>query len=275
MKLGWKLKYLNIICRALLDTGAGSSYASAVLLDRLKSKPIKKETKNIDIMIFSATRKLEIYDVEILELSEKFKINLPVYKVKKNTLLSLPNPKYKAILDQYKYLTGINMKNNDTKPKLPIHMILGASDYARIKVSEVPKVGSPGEPVAELTRFEWFIMTPGNEIDLNNLMLSRTSTDDYEKLCNLDVLGVQDIPKTHEDMVHINFKEQLKQSEAGWYETGLMWKQGKENLQNNETRSLRRLQNVIVKLQKSPDLLETYDNIISNQLKTRYSRKSR
>ena len=248
MKLGWKLKYLNIICRALLDTGAGSSYASAVLLDRLKSKPIKKETKNIDIMIFSATRKLEIYDVEILELSEKFKINLPVYKVEKNTLLSLPNPKYKAILDQYKYLTGINMKNNDTKPKLPIHMILGASDYARIKVSEVPKVGSPGEPVAELTRFEWFIMTPGNEIDLNNLMLLRTSTDYYEKLCNLDVLGVQDIPKTHQDMVHTNFKEQLKQSDEGWYETGFMWKQDKENLRNNETRSLRRPQNLIVKL---------------------------
>ena len=46
-----------------------------------------------------------------------------------------------------------------------------------------------------------------------------------------------------------------------------MWKQGKENLQNNETGSLRRLQNLIVKLQKSPDLLETYDNIINNQLK--------
>ena len=46
-----------------------------------------------------------------------------------------------------------------------------------------------------------------------------------------------------------------------------MWKQDKENLQNNETGSLRRLQNLIVKLQKSPDLLETYDNIISNQVK--------
>ena len=46
-----------------------------------------------------------------------------------------------------------------------------------------------------------------------------------------------------------------------------MWKQSKENLQNNETVSLRSLQNLIAKLQKSPDLLETYDKIISNQLK--------
>ena len=43
-------------------------------------------------------------------------------------------------------------------------------------------------------------MSPGSEIDLDNLMLSRTSIDDYEKLGNLDVLGIQDIPKTHEDM---------------------------------------------------------------------------
>ena len=46
-----------------------------------------------------------------------------------------------------------------------------------------------------------------------------------------------------------------------------MWKQIKENIQNNETVSLRSLQNLIIKLQKSPGLLETFDNIISNQLK--------
>ena len=62
------VKVINIICRVLLDTGAGSSYASAALLDRLKLKPIKKETRNIDMMMCSTTKKLEIYDVEILEL---------------------------------------------------------------------------------------------------------------------------------------------------------------------------------------------------------------
>ena len=217
-------------------------------------------------MMSSTTRKLEIYDVEISGPSEKFKINSAVYKVEKNTLLWLPNPKYKEIIDKYKHLTSIKLKDKDTKAELPIHMISGAIDYARIKVQEMPRVGSPGQPVAELTQFGWVIMSPGNEIDLNNLMLSRTSIDDYEKLCNLVVLGVQDIPKSHEDIVHTNFKEQLKQSDEGWYKTGLMWKQGKESLPNNEAGSLRRLQNLIVKLQKSQELLEIYDNIIRNQL---------
>ena len=62
------VKVINIMCRVLLDTGTGSSYASAALLDRLKLKPIKKETRNIDMMMCSTTKKLEIYDVEILEL---------------------------------------------------------------------------------------------------------------------------------------------------------------------------------------------------------------
>ena len=153
------------------------------------------------------TRKLEIYDVEISELSEKLKINSAVYKEEKNTLLSLPNPNYKAIIDQYKPLASMKMNDNATKPELPINMMLGASNYARIKVPEMPRVGSPGKPVAELTCFGWVIMSGRNEIGLNNLILLRTFIDDYEKFCNLDVLGVQDIPKTHEDIVHTNFKE--------------------------------------------------------------------
>ena len=67
-------------------------------------------------------------------------------------------------------------------------------------------------------------MSPGNEIDLNNLMLLRTCIDDYEKLCNPYVLVFQDISKTHEDMTRTNFKKRLKQSDEGSYETGLMWK---------------------------------------------------
>ena len=68
----------------------------------------------------------------------------------------------------------------------------------------IPRVGSPGKAAAELTCFRWVTISPGNGIDLNSLMLSRTSIDDYEKLCSLDVLGVQDIPKTHEDRVNNN-----------------------------------------------------------------------
>ena len=63
------------------------------------------------------------------------------------------------------------MKDNSTKPELSIHMILGARDYERIKVREMPMIGSPRELLPELNCFGWVIMSPENEIDLSNLML--------------------------------------------------------------------------------------------------------
>ena len=137
------------------------------------------------------------------------------------------------------------MNDRGTKPDLPIHMVLEASDDARIKVQEILRVGSPGESVTEITQLGWVIMSPGNEINLNDLMLSRTSIDDYEKLCNLDVLGVQDVQESDEDIVHNNFKQQLRQSTEGWYKIKLLWKNNKENLSNNKVMSLGRLQNLL------------------------------
>lgn len=57
-------------------------------------------------------------------------------------------------------------------------------------ISRISRIVSPGEPVAELIPFGWVITSPGNEVDLSNQKLSRTFIDDYENLCNLDILGV-------------------------------------------------------------------------------------
>ena len=153
--------------------------------------------------------------------------------------------KYQEIIKERQHSQGINKNDRGTKPDLPIHMVLEPSDYARIKVQEILRVGSPGEPVTEITQLGWVIMSPGNEINLNDLMLSRTSTDDYEKLCNLDVLGVQDVQESDEDIVHNNFKQQLRQRMEGWYKIKLLWKNNKENLSNNKVMSLGRLQNLL------------------------------
>ena len=43
-------------------------------------------------------------------------------------------------------------------------------------------------------------MSPWNEKGLNNLMLSRSSIDDYEKHCNVNVLVFQTVEELHEDI---------------------------------------------------------------------------
>ena len=95
-----------------------------------------------------------------------------------------------------------------TKQKLPVHMILGANEYAKIHTSVQSRIGRQGEPIAGL-----------DSDDVAGFVAVNSSTD-YERLCALDVLGLADSPSGHQDVVHQEFREQLtRDPDGGWYET--------------------------------------------------------
>jgi hypothetical protein len=198
--------------------------------------------------------------VKVSNVQGIFEMNIQASKVDKVILLSIPNPYYSKIISQYEHLKEVSMDDNDTKSELPISMILGASDYSRIKNTQ-PKLGQPGEPVGELTTLGWTIMAAGEEADLSSVYFTKSSAAYYEQLCSLDVLGLQDQPNESQQSVYQDFKQQLRRSEEGWYETGLLWKpRHDEPLPTNESNSLGRLNNLLKKLQRDPE-------IIQNQLK--------
>ena len=143
------------------------------------------------------------------------------------------------------------------------------SEYTRIKVQETPRLGQPGQTVAKLTRLGWVLMSPGKEVELSKLMVIKTSTDHYEDLYRLDVLGVTDSVTdsvSDEGTVHQEFKEQLRKDKNGWYETGLIWKDNCSTLASNKSGSLLRLRNLLRNLQKDQKLFEMYDQVIQEQL---------
>ena len=74
-------------------------------------------------------------------------------------MLTIPNPRYVDTIAKYQHLKGVEIDDTDIKPELPIHVILGASEYAKIKTNSAPRVGEPGEPTAEFTSFGWTIMS--------------------------------------------------------------------------------------------------------------------
>ena len=256
----------GIKTHALLDTGAGSSYASNKLINLLNKRPKETLTKRIDMMLGSSTTNVEIYSATLGAVNGSFDMNIELTKVHKPQLLTLDNPNYATLLSKYSHLKGVKIEDNDTRPQIPIHVVLGASEYATIKTSTAQRVGKPGQPVAEKTLLGWTLMSPGREDVGSPLLLTQSALVDYEQLCSLDVLGLADSHKNDQLEVYEEFKEQLERSPAGWYETKLPWKANHPTLPTNEAGSKRRLEQLVRKLERNGQY-EEYDSIIQEQLR--------
>ena len=76
------------------------------------------------------------------------------------------------MIKEFSHLKGVSMGDTDNKANLPIHIILGTSEYTRIKTKHVLRIGAPGEPIAEYTTFVWTIMLGGKEKGFNKMLLA-------------------------------------------------------------------------------------------------------
>ena len=232
----------GIKCRALIDTGAGASYASSTLIDRINKKPIRKQYKRIETIVSSSTKSIPVYSVEIRDSEHEFKFQAEINKLEKSVLLELPNPEYQTLQNSYQYLKDIKINDHDKKRELPVHVMLGVNDYTRIKAQERQRVGLPGKPIAELTKLGWVILSPGKEKTSTNILFTKTSLRDYENLYNLDCLGIEEKQEKNNKFIYGEFRKQLGWDSFGNYETNLIWKENHLTLHSNEVNSLGRLQ---------------------------------
>ena len=251
------VKVNGVECRALIDSGAGSSYTSAKLIETLGLRPTETKTSRIDMLMTSQLTRLEIYKVKIQSVGSDYELETNLTKINKGELLFVDNPQYANLFEKYEYLRQVKMHETETKKSLPIHVVLGSGEYARVKTKERPLIGNKGEPVAEYTKLGWFVMSPGTELDEKTMMLTQTSQSDYE--------GLEDRNEHDQSTVYDEFKEQLTRSPEGWYETGLPWKGNHPPLKDNREGSLRRLSALRNRLEKR-ELTEHYDAVIKEQI---------
>ena len=122
----------------------------------------------------SINQVIELHKLKITNVDGSFHLETEVTKVNRSQLLSLGNPKYKEKIARFPHLQGIIMDDTDEKAELPIHLILGVSEYARVKVNSMPRIGKPGKPIAELTRFGWTMMSPGKEVIIIIIFIEET-----------------------------------------------------------------------------------------------------
>jgi hypothetical protein len=138
--------------------------------------------------------------------------------------MMVKNARYAKLLEKYSHLRGAKLDDPDNRPEIPIHVVLGASDYAMIKTTTAQRVGLPGQPIAEKTLLGWTVMSPGREEVDSPILLTKSANTDYEQLCALDVLGLADSNENDQQTVYQEFKEHLRRNDAGWYEAKLPWK---------------------------------------------------
>ena len=84
--------------------------------------------------------------MKICDTLEKCVLPVCVTKIERRVLLTLENPNYPEMLGRYPHLKGVRMEETDTKELLPIHVILGANEYTKIKMAGYQRAGAVGEP---------------------------------------------------------------------------------------------------------------------------------
>ena len=99
-------------------------------------------------------------------------------------------------------------------------MIEGISDYTNVKTPVRARIGLPGKPIAELTKRGQYIVSPGKENDITNILFIQTSIHVYEKLYSLDSLGVSEKQdkldeKTMINYLHEKFREHFGSGPGG------------------------------------------------------------
>ena len=90
---------------------------------------------------------------------ENFEFKTQLNKLEKDTVLYLPNPNYQAFISHLPHLNEIKLNDTVKEKELMVHVTLGVSDYAKIKMLQRSRIEQPGDPIAELTRFGWFIIS--------------------------------------------------------------------------------------------------------------------
>ena len=208
---------------------------------------------------------LEEYNLSFQSVNHQFTLSVKATKVNRSELLSIDNPNYRELINNNAHLRDVYVHDEDKKARLPLHVVLGSGEYARIKTETRPWIGQENAPNVELTKFGWLIMSRGKEFNRNVMLLTQTSQTEYEELCRLDVLGLHDPRDQSQAVVFEEFKERLTPSPEGWYETTLPWKANHPPLPSNKAGSLKRLHSLNRKLQRE-GLTEEYGTIIKEQL---------
>ena len=261
-------KVNGIDARIMLDSGAGSSYICTSLLRKLGIRPLKTERRVIEQMYGTVIKQVQLYKVTVTSnVIDGFSMELKCINGEKDVLTYLTNPCISELKRRYWKLQRLQFSDEEEKgSSLPVHIILGAADYQRIKTAE-PAVLGPDpnkDPGAEFTKLGWTLsgMAVQKDPQSEKTFFAKSAKDEFDQMCSLEVLGLKD---DNMEGFHNDFMDKLQRLPDGTYMTRLPWKESAALLPTNKPLAVARLRSTTKKLERLGRLQE-YDQVMQEQL---------
>ena len=142
-----------------------------------------------------------------------------------------------------------------------IQSLIGDPLFTRIRTGR-SATGKPGEPTADETVFGWTVH--GEESKANQSYFTRTTSEDYEQLYSLDVLGVEEHKEFDQEEVKKEFLERIQRKKDGRYRVRMPWIEGRYPVSDNQIQSRARLNSLFRRM--TPMVRGSYNKIIEEQL---------
>ena len=272
--------------RIVFDSCSQRSYISNRLRNTLNLETVESENLLIKTFGDEAPKVLTCNRVKFAVTDTKGNdITMDAYSVP--TICSpISNQSIKVALEEYPHLRGLNLADTPSmsdSSDVEVDILIGADYYWKIITGTTKRGAKPG-PVAVLTRLGWVLSGPVIQenqrnpscttnlnathvlrIDAEPVITNPTDSlyNQLEKLWDLETLGIRDNEFTTESkfMEEINFNGKL-------YEIKLPFREEHPLLPDNHTGSVKRFNSLITRLKAKPNLLQEYDNIIKDQIKS-------
>ena len=245
----------------VLDTGSSKNYICRKAIERCKLSPIRWETTRLRTAegIGRATKRPVYTLITYTQKGKRFEFE--AMGLDQSNFSKIERVTSKELKLRHCHLKGLYIPESKDG-KYEIEMLIGDPTFTEIRTGNCKK-GLGGQPIADETLFGWTVHGERGESTLN--YFTQTTSEDYEQLYRLDVLGVEDRKEFDQEEVKKEFVENIEQKEDGRYRVKIPWIEDRVPQQTNEQQSRIRLNRLMKRMTEK--VRDGYEEIIEDQLK--------
>ena len=268
--------------RLILDTGSQKTYITKSLRDSLQLPTIK--TENVLIKEFG-NQQGTLKECDVVQLAVRGDDNLTVYiyaYVVEVICSPLSSQVIQFAQEYYPHLRNLKLADQNTGLEdTEINLLIGADFFWSFMLDSVVRGEYGFGPVATLTRFGYVLSGPvpvhnsntfSSNITISHVLKVETVSSGVNeelkqglhKFWDYETLGIKE--NSSDSQIENGLLDNKIKFIDGRYQVSIPFKADHPTIPDNFQVSKRRLNSLVNRLNKSPETLSQYDNVIKEQL---------